>query len=172
MVMATPFIGEIKMVGFTFAPRGYAECNGQLLPISQNTALYSLLGTTYGGDGTTNFALPNFQDSTSVHFGQGPGLSDIVEGQTGGAANVALISTQLPAHKHQAQGVNGVATQLSPAGNVWAGAAQRPYLNSSNGQMNAGALSSAGGGQPHNNLPPYLVVKFIIALQGIYPSRP
>jgi microcystin-dependent protein len=172
MVMATPFIGEIKMVGFTFAPRGYAECNGQLLAISQNTALFSLLGTTYGGDGKTSFALPDFQDRAAVHFGQGPGLSDIVEGQTGGAANVTLNSTQLPAHAHQAQGVNGVATQASPAGNVWAGAAQRPYLNSSNGQMNAGALSSVGGGQPHNNLPPYLVVKFVIALNGIFPSRP
>jgi microcystin-dependent protein len=169
--MSQPFIAEIRVAGFNFAPRGWAFCNGQLMPISQNTALFSILGTNYGGNGQTTFGLPNLQGSAPVHSGQLTGGEFYDLGETAGTAQVTLTQAQMPSHNHSAQGVNGVANQLAPAANTWAGAAQRPYAATQNGQMNPQALAVAGGNQPHNNLPPYLVLNFIIALQGVFPAR-
>jgi microcystin-dependent protein len=172
--MADPFIGQIDIVAFNFAPQGYAACNGQLLSISQNTALFSILGTTYGGNGTTNFALPNFQASAPIHAGQGTGLSPYVLGQNGGVPSVTLSVAQLPIHPHVAQceSAGGIA---SPAGAVWgAGGRGKPpgyVTTNANTNMSAGALSASGGGQPHNNLSPFLGLLFCIALVGIFPSR-
>jgi microcystin-dependent protein len=171
--MSEPFVGEIRILGCNFAPKGWAFCNGQIMPISQNTALFSLLGTYYGGDGKSTFALPNLQGSAPMHQGQGPGLSDRVIGETGGEEAVTLINSEMPSHSHPLKGVNGVANQVSPANNTWAGAAQRPYLTTQNGSfLNPFALSVSGGSQPHNNMPPYLTLNFCIALQGVYPARP
>lgn len=176
--MADNFVGEIRMVTFNFAPSGWAFCNGQLLPISQNTALFSLLGTIYGGDGRSTFALPNLQGSAPICFGQGPGLSPYAIGQTGGAAQVTLQVSQLPSHSHAALGNSGNGDWDTPVNNTWA----RPHLGKtpiniysdtpgSGLAMNATALAFAGGSQPHNNLPPYLTLNFIISLGGIFPTR-
>jgi microcystin-dependent protein len=178
--MADAFVGEIRMFGFNFAPKGWATCDGQLLPISQNTALFSLLGTFYGGDGKSTFALPNLEGSSPVHFGQGQGLSLYDLGQSGGTETVTLLSTEMPSHNHgPAVGSTAAADQLSPAGNVWAvGGGRRAAVNmytaaaGSGPIMNPVALSIAGGSLPHNNMPPYLVVNFCIAMQGIFPARP
>jgi microcystin-dependent protein len=165
--MSEPFLGQIKMVGFQFAPKGYALCDGQIMPISQNTALFALLGTTFGGDGVHNFALPNLQGRTPLHSGNGFTL-----GQQGGEEAHTLISTEMAAHSHQVLGDSAEATQRSPVGNTWAAkAAATPFSSTTNTQMNPAALSLSGGGQPHNNLQPYLVINFIIALAGIFPSR-
>lgn len=166
--MASPFIGQIHMFSFNFPPRGWALCNGQLLAINQNQALFSILGTTYGGNGTTNFALPNLQGRTPLHFGQGPGVSNRTLGQTGGAENVTLLATQMPSHIHTASANSAAPNAGSPAGNFWAAGV---YSASSNTTMNPAALSNTGGNQPHPNLSPYLTVSFCIALQGIFPSR-
>lgn len=170
-----PFIGEIRIVGFNFAPNGWALCNGQLLPISQNTALFSILGTTYGGNGTTNFALPNLQGSAPLHAGQGNGLSPRVLGETGGEETVTVLQSQMPGHTHALNGSNAAGSQ-GPANGVWAKPDQRGIsaYNSSPGTspaMSATALSPSGSGQPHNNLMPYLVMNFVIALTGIFPPR-
>ena len=167
--MATPFLGQICIFGFTFAPRGWAFCNGQLLPISQNTALFSLLGTTYGGNGTTNFALPNLQSRVPLHFGQGAGLSPYVQGQLAGEENHTLIINEMPIHTHTARASSGDATDTSPVNNVLS--AGGSYTGTANQNMAAGAVANAGGNLPHNNLPPYLALNFCIALQGIFPSR-
>jgi microcystin-dependent protein len=171
--MSEPFVAEIRAVGFNFAPRGWALCNGQLLAISQNTALFSLLGTNYGGNGTSNFGLPNLQGSTPIHSGQLAGGGQYVVGEVGGVANVTLLQSEMPGHRHTAQSLagTGVANQVSPAGHTWGGAVQRPYANTSSGQMNPQALGNSGGSLPHNNLPPYLVLNFIIALVGVFPAR-
>jgi microcystin-dependent protein len=171
--MAEPFLAEIRIAGFNFAPRGYALCNGQLLAISQNTALFALIGTFYGGNGTSNFALPNLQGRAPIHSGQLAGGSPYVIGEISGVADVTLIQAEMPSHGHTAQCTQGtaVANQLSPAANTWAGAVQRPYAATSTGQLSAQALGLTGGSQPHNNLPPYLVLTFIIALQGVFPAR-
>ncbi len=175
--MASPFIAEIRLVGFNFPPRGNAFCNGQIISIAQNTALFSLVGTTYGGNGTTNFALPNLQSRTPLAQGQGPGLSNYVLGQSGGAASVTLLSTQMPSHTHFPQGTSAAGNSQSPGGNVWAasvGGRTPPPLYSTaapNTLMNAAAISSTGGGQPHENRQPYLGLNFVIALQGIFPAR-
>lgn len=172
--MAEPFLGEIKMVGFTFAPQGWAFCNGQILSIAQNTALFSLLGTTYGGDGQTTFALPDLRSRVPIHFGQGPGLSSYVEGQTGGAEIVVLISPQIPAHTHLVNAATTGGTQASPASGFPAVESTGTSLNyspASNTTMNASMIAPNSGGQPHENRQPFLAVNFIIALQGIYPSR-
>lgn len=175
--MSNPFVAEIRIFAGNFAPTGWALCNGQLLPISQNTALFSLLGTTYGGDGKSNFALPNLQGSAPLQQGQGPGLSLRVEGEVGGEQNVTLLQTEMPAHAHSAQGSTG-STQTTPVNNAWASGAKLgggnlyfPSTPASNVQMNPFATSIAGGNLPHNNMMPYLCLTFIIALQGVFPPR-
>jgi len=176
--MSDQFLGEIRIFGFNFAPTGWALCNGQLMPISQNTALFSLLGTTYGGNGTTNYALPNLQGSAALQPGQGAGLSLYDLGEMGGEAAVTLLTTQLPAHTHTPACFNGAGGATTPAGNILASAkvgkqSENRYSATpgSSPPMSSQALPIAGGGQPHNNLPPYLVLNFCIALQGIFPSR-
>ena len=171
--MSEPFIGEIRIVGFGFPPRGWAQCNGQILPIAQNQALFSILGTTYGGNGTTTFALPNLQGRGALSSGQGPGLANYDLGQVGGQAAVSLLATQLPPHLHQVMGNSTAGTAPSPAGGVWAVSAQgdNMYSPSGDARMNPGAIAPAGNGQPHDNMQPSLAVMFIIALVGIYPSR-
>lgn len=172
--MSNPFIGEIRMVGFNFAPAGWALCNGQLLSISQNTALFSLLGTTYGGDGISTFALPNLQSRVPIHFGQGNGLSPYVLGQAGGAETVTLLTSQMPIHNHGVNCNTGGGTQASPAGGfpaVESTGTSLDYAASSNGAMNPAMTGNTGSGQPHSNIQPYLSVNFVIALQGIFPSR-
>ena len=174
-----PFLGEIRIVGFNYAPRGWAVCNGQLLSISQNTALFSLLGTTYGGNGTTTFALPNFQDTAPMNFGSGPGLTPRTLGESGGSNSVTLINTELPSHTHSANASSSPAAGSDPTNALWAatgGPRGGPPEYTTNGGspvlMNIGALTPQGQSQPHNNLQPYLTLNFVIALQGIYPSRP
>jgi microcystin-dependent protein len=178
--MSDQYIAEIRMVGFNFPPVGWALCNGQLLPISQNTALFSLLGTNYGGDGKTNFALPNLQASAPMGSGQGSGLSPRFLGETGGEFAVTLLQTQMPSHSHGVACISGGGSLDSPnvpANTVWASdGTQRvpPALYAAaatNVSMNAAAVQNTGGNAPHNNMPPFLAVYFVIALQGIYPSR-
>jgi len=173
--MSEPFIGEIRMVGFNFAPRGWALCNGQLLSIASNNALFSLLGTYYGGDGRTTFALPNLQGRVPMHYGSGAGLSPRLIGEAAGQESVSLTEAQLPAHTHKARASSLKGNTNSPVGRVWskdAGVQSATYTsNAADADMAAGAIAPAGGGQPHNNMPPYLAVNFIIALQGIYPAR-
>ena len=173
--MSEPFIGEIRMVGFNFAPRGWALCNGQLLSIASNNALFSLLGTIYGGDGRTTFALPNLQGRVPMHYGSGAGLSPRLIGEAAGQEAVSLTEAQLPAHTHKARASSLKGNTNSPVGRVWskdAGVQSATYTsNAADADMAAGAIAPAGGGQPHNNMPPYLAVNFIIALQGIYPAR-
>lgn len=175
--MSSPFLAEIRMFGGNFAIIGWALCNGQILPISQNTALFSLLGTNFGGNGTSNFGLPNLQASVPMGMGNGPGLTPRVIGETGGANSVTLTQNQMAAHNHPAKCDTADGAQASPIGGLWAEVkvGRNPhnyYHNSSDGtQMNVGALSPSGGNAPHNNLQPYLTVTFLIALQGIYPVR-
>jgi microcystin-dependent protein len=163
------------MFAGNFAPVGWALCNGQLLPISQNTALFSLLGTFYGGDGKSNFALPNLQDSTPIGPGQGPGLSDYFLGQQGGSPNVTLIQSEIPTHTHSIHCYRDDPSDSAVAGpNTVLGraAALTPYRpGTANTQMNPNALSVYGGSLPHNNMSPYLAVTFIIAMQGVFPPR-
>jgi microcystin-dependent protein len=175
--MSTPFVAEIRMFAGNFAPTGYAACNGQLMAISQNTALFSLLGTTYGGNGTSNFALPNFQGSAAMQQGQGPGLSQRVLGETGGVPNVTLISTEMPQHTHTCQvGVGGARGGASTPANNFLGSGTAGIdkifaASGANSTMSPQAVTITGGSLPHNNLQPFLVVFFIIALQGIFPPR-
>jgi microcystin-dependent protein len=172
-----PFLGEIRMFAGNFAPRGWALCNGQLLPIGQNTALFSLLGTQFGGDGKTNFALPNLQGSTPMHQGNGNGLTPRNMGDTGGSQTMTLLANHVPPHQHAVNCLSGGGNPAAagPGGNVWAATARgrpAPYSNSgANVAMSPQALAPAGGNQPHNNMSPYLGVSFIIAMQGIYPPR-
>ena len=177
--MAEPFLGQIQIVGFNFAPAGWATCDGQLLPISQNTALFSILGTTYGGDGVSTFALPNLQGSAPVHFGQGPGLSPYVLGQVGGSESVTLLPGNLPPHSHSLTGDSGVSPSGTPVPTELFGTSKgaRPGTVNVYGPANsftaldASALGPAGSSVGHNNRQPYLGVMFIIAMQGIFPSR-
>ncbi len=178
--MSEPFLGEIRMVGFNFAAKGWALCNGQLLSIAQNTALFSLLGTTYGGDGITTFALPNLQGRLPMHWGNGPGLSGRVIGEMSGSESVTLISTQIPAHNHPLNCTTTGGATDNPTGTLLATSADanlnpiNTYLGGSaapNAQMAPTSIGLAGGSQPHDNMPPFLCVTFIIALEGIYPSR-
>jgi microcystin-dependent protein len=170
--MSNPFVAEIRIVSFNFAPTGWATCDGQILPISQNTALFSLLGTTYGGNGQSNFALPNLQGSLPMFWGQGPGLSLRNIGETGGSQAVTLLNTEMPLHSHQVAPGTGVAT-ADPSGAGLGPSPSRPYAASTTPgtAMSPFALSATGGSQPHNNLPPFLVLNFIIALQGVFPPR-
>ena len=175
--MSDQYLGEIRAVGFNFAPQGWAICDGQILPIESNTALFSLLGTQYGGDGRTNFALPNFQGCVPVHQGNGPGLSPYYVGQSGGEETVSLVTSQIPGHTHQAMFSDKAGTTLNPSNGVPAvPVANARYTNlyttaAPNVMMDAAALAPTGGSQPHNNLGPYLTVNFIIALEGIFPPR-
>ena len=173
--MTDQFVGEIRMFAGNFAPTGWALCNGQLLPISQNTALFSLLGTMYGGDGKSTFALPNLQGSVPLNSGAGAGLSQRFQGETGGLPSVTLLQSEIPSHSHQAFGATG-AGPTSPQNATWgtqAGRTPPPTYSSANptAAMNPQALGPTGGNLPHNNMQPYLVVTFIIAMQGIFPPR-
>ncbi|HKR65233.1 MAG TPA: tail fiber protein [Thermoanaerobaculia bacterium] len=173
--MADPFVAEIRIFPFNFAPKGWAWCDGQLLPLSQNTALFSLLGTTYGGNGKSNFALPDLQGRAPMHPGQGPGLSLHDLGETGGSETVSLLESEIPSHSH------GVSTSVSdanvgiPDGQLWAtGIGIGLFAAANAGALTAmapNALAPAGGDQPHNNLQPYLTFYFCIALQGVFPPR-
>jgi microcystin-dependent protein len=172
--MSNPFLAEIRIFTGNFAPRGWALCNGQLLPISQNTALFSLLGTTYGGDGRTNFALPNLQGATPMHPGQGPGLSLHDLGESGGSQTVTLLQSEMSAHAHTAKCNAGMGDQYAPTGFFWATDAggNDEYAPGADGhQMAAGSIAPAGDNQPHNNMQPFLTLTFIIALQGVFPAR-
>lgn len=170
--MADPFVAEIRIFPFNFAPKGWAFCNGQLMPISQNTALFSLLGTIYGGDGKSNFALPNLQGSVPMFWGQGPGLSLHDIGETGGSDTVTLIQSEIPAHNHTVGVSQADALERTPSAQLFAtGIGVGLYGPGNTTQLNPQALSPSGGSQPHNNLQPYLTLNFCIALQGIYPPR-
>ncbi len=171
-----PFVAEIRIFPFNFAPKGWAFCDGQLLPLSQNTALFSLLGTTYGGNGKSNFALPNLQGRTALHWGQGPGLSLYDLGQEGGQETVSLLESELPVHNHSLAVSDQQAASRIPAGavlgesfngNVYKSGAPTPPLVS----MASSSLAPAGGDMPHNNMMPYLTLNFCIALQGVFPPR-
>lgn len=172
--MADPFVAEIRMFGGNFAPTGWAFCDGQLLPISQNTALFSLLGTYYGGNGQSTFALPDLRGRTPMHHGQGQGLSDRVLGESGGAETVTLLSSEIPAHTHNfaLPTVDANATTSNPQDNLPARTVENTYAaNGTTVDMAPVTSGNAGGSQPHNNLQPYLTVTFIIALQGVFPPR-
>jgi microcystin-dependent protein len=173
--MSEPFLGEIRMVGFNFAPRGWAFCAGQLMSIAQNTALFSLLGTTYGGDGRVTFGLPDYRGRAPMSFGQGPGLTNRVQGEASGSETVTLISSEMPMHNHLVNANNSAGAVNTPNGSFLAGTARGAvalYAATSDGSVLAPqSVGLAGGNQPHNNLQPYLVVNFVIALQGIFPSR-
>ena len=176
--MSAPFVAEIRIFGFNFAPTGWALCDGQLMPISQNTALFSLLGTMYGGDGKSTFALPNLQGSAPLQQGQGAGLSLYYQGDSGGEQVVTLLPSEMPAHNHSVEGTADAGTQTSPATGVWATSrvgrqSQNNYAQAAvnSRTMNVQALSVSGEGLPHNNMPPYLALNFCIALQGIFPPR-
>lgn len=164
--MSNPYLGEIRIVSFNFAPRGWAFCNGQVLPIAQYAALFSLLGTTYGGNGTTTFQLPNYQARMPVHVGNG-----YVQGQIAGEVAHTLIQTEMPVHTHSAVGVSTNANNPSASGNAWASSKDNPYAATPNTSMSPATLSNTGGNLPHDNMAPYLTLNFIIALQGIFPSR-
>jgi microcystin-dependent protein len=172
--MADPFVAEIRIFPFNFAPKGWAWCDGQLLPLSQNTALFSLLGTTYGGDGKSNFALPDLQGRAPMHPGQGPGLSLHDLGESGGSETVTLLESEIPSHSHTLRGNNTLGDSPVPTGNVLARTPSNAYQQATNSNLVAmapEALAPAGGDQPHNNLQPYLTFYFCIAMQGVFPPR-
>ena len=169
-----PFIGEIKLVPYNFAPQGWALCQGQILPISQNTALFSLLGTTYGGNGQTTFALPDLRGRCIVHTGQGAGLSPVDLGEQAGVETVTLLLPQIPAHSHTFQVQGGNATDLGSSGNFAAkatGSVGNIYGTSAGATFPPNTVQPTGGNQPHSNMQPYLVLNYCIALQGIFPQR-
>lgn len=170
--MSEPFIGEVTMFGFNYSPRGYAFCNGQLLPIAQNQALFSILGTTYGGNGTQTFGLPDLQGKSPMHVGQGPGLSPVALGQTGGESSHTLLLSEMPTHSHLVT-ASSVAADLSlPTSNYFATGGQSVYSSAAaDVALSSAALTSIGGNQGHNNMPPYSVLNFCIALVGTFPSR-
>jgi microcystin-dependent protein len=176
--MTDPFVAEVRIFAGNFAPTGWAFCDGQLMPISQNTALFSLLGTSYGGDGRVTFALPDLRGAAPMQQGQGSGLSQHFLGEMGGEASVAVLTSEIPVHNHETSAVDGPGTVNSPAGALFAKAnsgrvADRIYSTQA-ANITMGGQSSAltGGSQPHNNMPPFLCLSFIIALQGIFPQRP
>jgi microcystin-dependent protein len=170
-----PFVAEIRIFPFNFAPKGWAFCDGQILPLSQNTALFSLLGTTYGGDGKSNFALPDMQGNAPMHPGQGPGLSLHDLGETGGSDTVTLLDSEMPSHSHGLKANPSTGTKSIPSNNSLARTSgATPYLPPAGAPLVAmagQALAPAGGDQPHNNMQPYLTLNFCIALQGVYPPR-
>jgi microcystin-dependent protein len=165
--MSEPYIGEIKVISFNFPPRGWAFCNGQLLPINQNQALFSILGTTYGGDGRITFALPNMQGRIPLHQGAG-----YTVGQAAGEAAHTLTPAEMPTHLHPAVAQSAATNPgVSPAGAIWAQAPAAAYAPAPNTQMNPAAVQNSAGSQPHENQAPYLVLNFVIALVGVFPSR-
>lgn len=168
--MSQPFYAEIRIFGFAYAPRNWALCQGQLLPINQNQALFSLLGTTYGGNGQTTFALPDFRGRAPIHMGQGNGLPNFNLGQAGGEENHTLATTEIPVHGHTAVASTAAADASTPVGNYWA-AGNQIYASSANATMRTDALGTSGSGQAHNNMQPYLTLNFSIALIGVFPSR-
>lgn len=173
--MADPFVAEIRIFPFNFAPKGWAWCDGQLLPISQNTALFSLLGTTYGGNGQSNFALPDLQGRAAMQPEQGPGLSLYNLGQSGGAESVTLLETEIPSHNHTMQVSDIAGNSTTPAANTMAvGAKGTPMyapISGATGTLNASTITTSGGSMPHNNMQPYLTMYFAIAMQGVFPPR-
>jgi microcystin-dependent protein len=171
--MAEPYMGEIRMFGFNFAPVGWQMCNGQLLSISENEALFNLIGTTYGGNGTSTFALPDLRGRVAIHIGRGNGLSQYVFGQTGGAESVTLTQSQMPTHAHAVDASSALASGGRPSGAVLARSGTDIYAAAPDGSttMNAGMIGTTGSNLPHPNIQPYLALNFCIALQGIFPSR-
>lgn len=177
--MSNPFLGEIRMFAGNFNPRGWAFCKGQLLPISQNDALYALIGTTYGGDGQETFGLPDLQGRLPINQGQGPGLSNYIIGQKGGTESVTLTIQQMPAHSHTLSATTTVGNQPAPTNTSFPatllGTAELYAVPGANplkqGAMNNNSISAVGGNQPHENRMPALVINFIIALEGVFPSR-
>ena len=181
--MADPFVAEIRMFPFNFAPNGWAFCNGQLMPLSQNTALFALLGTTYGGDGKSTFALPNMQDNAPMQPGQGQGLSLRDLGEMSGVESITLLTSEIPFHTHLLSASDADATTNNPTGQypakgLWDAGTSAGVIGAysdqspGNAALAPQALSLAGGGLPHNNMQPYLTLNFCIALQGIFPQRP
>jgi microcystin-dependent protein len=167
--MSEPFLSEIKIVSFNFPPKGWALCNGQFLPINQNQALFALLGTTYGGNGQTTFALPNLRGRVPISMGDGRTL-----GEAGGSTAVTITQQTMPQHLHFLQGVSPDGNVKTPVNNILARSVATPYAQPAAGQLNAfppDSVTNVGGSQPHNNMMPYLVLNFIIALQGIFPSQ-
>jgi microcystin-dependent protein len=164
-----PYIGEVRMVGFNFAPQGWAFCDGSVLPITQNQALFNLIGTTYGGDGVTTFALPNLQSRLPMHQGNGHVLAE-----SGGVETVTLTTNQIPSHSHLPQADANSGTSSDPTGTIWAQSqASRQYVAgaSANAPMNTAAMTNTGGSQAHDNMPPFLTINFVISLFGIFPSQ-
>jgi microcystin-dependent protein len=172
--MADPFVAEIRIFPFNFAPTGWATCDGQLLPLSQNTALFALLGTTYGGDGKSTFALPNLQGNAPMHPGQGQGLSLRDLGETSGAESITLLLTEIPLHSHVANGSDEDDDSTLPANHAYGklSVAYAPVAGSPLGAMAFQSLAVSGGSLPHSNMQPYLTLNFCIALQGVFPQRP
>lgn len=169
-----PFVAEIRIFAGNFAPTGWATCDGQLLPISQNTALFALLGTIYGGNGQSNFALPNLQGRAPMHYGQGPGLSNRLQGESAGSATVTLIQSEIPVHTHNIMTANAAGDSNQASGNVLARSSNASVYSTSGPpvvQLNPSTLAPTGGGLPHNNMQPFLTLTFIIALQGIFPPH-
>ncbi len=169
--MTTPFIGQITLNAFDFAPRNYAFCSGQLLPIQQNQALFSILGTTYGGNGVQTFALPDLRGRVPMHWGSGPGLSNRSLGEVSGTESVTLLQTQMPAHTHIPFASSSAPSVGVPTGNSWATGGTAAYAATANTTMASGALNTAGSSQAHENRAPILVMNYCIALFGIFPSR-
>ena len=181
--MATPFLGEVKIISWNFAPKGWAFCNGQFLPINQNQALFSILGTTYGGNGQTSFALPDLQGRTPIGRGQGPGLADYILGQAGGRENATITTNQLPSHTHNLTAYAGGGTTGTPSGTTYLAAGPitgsgpnasqlKTYAtNGPNVVMGPGSTTNTGGDQPMPTLSPYLTMFWIIATEGIFPTR-
>ena len=173
--MAEPFIGEIRMVGFQYAPVGWANADGQLVSVNENPTLYSLYGTLYGGDGRTTFGLPNFRGHVPIHVGHGTGLPDYHMGQAGGHPTVVLSTPQIPAHSHEAA-VHAASSGADqpPQDHYWGNSGRGQYNTGHDATLNTGAVEvqEAGGGNAHENMPPYLTIRFCVALVGIYPQRP
>ena len=173
--MADPFVAEIRIFPFNFAPKGWAWCDGQLLPLSQNTALFSLLGTTYGGNGKSNFALPDLQGRAPMHPGQGPGLSLHDLGETGGSETVTLLESEIPSHNHPLKlGDNQATSAIPPSNGAFSNSPQinaSVYTTTASNITTGGMVSPSGGDQPHNNLQPFLTFYFCIAMQGVFPPR-
>ena len=170
--MSQPYVGEIRIFAGNFAPAGWALCQGQILPISENETLFNLIGTTYGGDGQSTFALPDLSGRVPIHQGQDPGLSSYVIGQTGGEESVTLLTLQIPAHAHLPLGSSSNGTSVDPTNNFWAASPTRQFVPgaSANTTMHASTLGSAGLSQPHDNMVPFLGLNFIISLFGIFPT--